>query len=145
MASSSQYLATKTAALTSQTSFSPPEHKPHKSHRKISPTHLPPEAFPTGLESLILTSDTKLNGHTHLPQQSFFIPELPPSITSLKLELFSLPPQVLRSLGHPITESKSNYAVCATLRRHDPRCAERCTNVYADADCAAGTASARCL
>lgn len=63
----------------------------------------------TGLESLILTSDIKLDEYTALLSQPFSVPELPHSITSLTLELFSLgyPPGFLSELGRQLKGLKT--------------------------------------
>lgn len=62
-----------------------------------------------GLESLILTSDIKLDEYTTLLAQPFSIPDLPSSITSLTLELFSLgyPPSFLSQLGKQLKGLKA--------------------------------------
>ncbi|PSS16779.1 hypothetical protein M430DRAFT_67118 [Amorphotheca resinae ATCC 22711] len=69
----------------------------------------PPEAFTAGLGSLILTSDIKLTEYTDLLEKPFSIPELPTSIKSLTLELFSLgyPPGFLTALGKRLPDLKS--------------------------------------
>ncbi|KAN0096162.1 hypothetical protein V8E51_014967 [Hyaloscypha variabilis] len=69
----------------------------------------PEEAFSSGLEALILTSDIKLDEYTSLLTQPFSIPNLPPSIISLTLELFSLgyPPAFLSELGKQLKGLKA--------------------------------------
>jgi len=69
----------------------------------------PPEAFTAGLTSLILTSDIKLDEYQPLLEQPFSVPDLPQTITSLTLELFSLgyPPGFLTELGKKLSGIKS--------------------------------------
>ncbi|KAH7411003.1 hypothetical protein BKA64DRAFT_704110 [Cadophora sp. MPI-SDFR-AT-0126] len=69
----------------------------------------PPEAFTAGLTSLILTSDIKLDEYQPLLEQPFSVPDLPQTITSLTLELFSLgyPPGFLTELGKKLMGIKS--------------------------------------
>ncbi|TVY92032.1 hypothetical protein LAWI1_G004055, partial [Lachnellula willkommii] len=61
------------------------------------------------LTTLILTSDIKLDDYTLVLTQPFSIPTLPPSITTLTLELFSLgyPPGFLQALGQALPNLKS--------------------------------------
>ncbi|CAL3967111.1 unnamed protein product [Diplocarpon coronariae] len=61
----------------------------------------PAEAFSAGLTALILTSDIKLAEYQSLLEQPFSVPDLPPTIKSLTLELFSLgyPPGFLTAVG----------------------------------------------
>jgi hypothetical protein len=65
--------------------------------------------YTPGLEALILTSDIKLDEYTSLLTQPFSIPNLPSSITSLTLELFSLgyPPAFLSELGKQLKRLKA--------------------------------------
>merc|ERR1711939_1097793 len=69
----------------------------------------PPEAFTAGLTSLILTSDIKLDEYQPLLEQPLSVPDLPQTITSLTLELFSLgyPPGFLTELGKKLSGIKS--------------------------------------
>ncbi|KAH7354948.1 hypothetical protein BKA65DRAFT_581616 [Rhexocercosporidium sp. MPI-PUGE-AT-0058] len=69
----------------------------------------PPEALSSGLTSLILTSDIKLEEYQALLEQPFSVPSLPPTITSLTLELFSLgyPPGFLTEIGKKIPGLRS--------------------------------------
>ncbi len=61
----------------------------------------PQEAFTSGLSALILTADVKLDEYTTLLEQPFSVPDLPSSIDTLTLELFSLgyPSGFLKVLG----------------------------------------------
>ncbi|TVY46076.1 hypothetical protein LOCC1_G001758, partial [Lachnellula occidentalis] len=71
------------------------------------------ESFTTnhaqGLTTLILTSDIKLDDYQPMLSQPFSVPKLPPSITTLTLELFSLgyPPGFLQALGQALPNLKS--------------------------------------
>ncbi|KAF2839071.1 hypothetical protein M501DRAFT_1016162 [Patellaria atrata CBS 101060] len=67
----------------------------------------PPEA--TGLKALTLTSDIKLDEYSSLLKNFVTIPQLPPSIESLTLELFSLgyPPGFLNALSQQLPNIKS--------------------------------------
>lgn len=110
MTSSSQYLSMKTEALQSQTPVSPARAQAAQIPLQTFtlPT-FPPEAFISGLESLILTSNIKLDEYTGLLQQPFSVPDLPSSIKSLTLELFSLgyPPGFLTALGKKLSDLKA--------------------------------------
>lgn len=67
----------------------------------------PPEA--QGLKALTLTSDIKLDEYTNLLNDYATIPQLPKSIESLTLELFSLgyPPGFLSALSQQLPNIKS--------------------------------------
>jgi len=98
----SQYLTSKTAALESQSPVSPSQARAAQIPlQDFNLPTFPQEAFTAGLTSLILTSDIKLDEYTDLLTQPFSVPELPKSIKSLTLELFSLgyPPGFLTELG----------------------------------------------
>ncbi|PMD62908.1 uncharacterized protein K444DRAFT_610936 [Hyaloscypha bicolor E] len=96
------YLSTKTEVLASQQPVEPSQARAAQIPlQNFNLPTFPPEAFSAGLESLILTSDIKLDEYTTLLTQPFSIPDLPSTITSLTLELFSLgyPPSFLSELG----------------------------------------------
>lgn len=69
----------------------------------------PEEAFKSGLGSLILTSDVKLDDYTKLLQEPYSVSDLPSSIKGLTLELFSLgyPPGFLTELGKKLPALKA--------------------------------------
>ena len=106
----SPYLATKTTALASQSPVAPALARAAQIPlQSFSLPVFPPEAFSSGLESLILTSDVKLDEYAALLTQPFSVPDLPKSITSLTLELFSLgyPPGFLGELGRKLGALKA--------------------------------------
>lgn len=108
--SSSPYLASKTALLTSQAPVPPSQARAAQIPlQSFDLPTFPPEAFTAGLTSLILTSDIKFDDYTALLTSPFSIPDLPASITSLTLELFSLgyPPGFLTELGKKIPNLRS--------------------------------------
>ncbi|RDW80682.1 hypothetical protein BP5796_05380 [Coleophoma crateriformis] len=116
---SSSYLAAKADALESQDPVSPSQAR--AAQIPLQSFHLPtfpPEAFDAGLQSLILTSDIKLDEYTTLlktekveeeSQKAFHVPDLPSSINALSLELFSLgyPAGFLTALGNTLPKLKS--------------------------------------
>jgi len=110
MSSTSQYLAAKTATLQSQTPVDPAQARAAQIplHDFNLPT-FPPEAFRAGLTTLILTSDINPDSYATLLARPFSIPDLPPSIKSLNLELFALgyPPGFLTELGKKLPSLKS--------------------------------------
>ncbi|RDL39972.1 uncharacterized protein BP5553_04312 [Venustampulla echinocandica] len=109
-AQSSAYLAAQTASLESQTPVAPSSARAAQVPlQNFDLPVFPQEAFTSGLTSLILTSDIKLDEYTSLLDQAFSIPPLPPSITSLTLELFSLgyPPAFLSELGKALPNLKA--------------------------------------
>ncbi|KAK4983079.1 hypothetical protein LTR50_007431 [Elasticomyces elasticus] len=67
----------------------------------------PPQAL--GLRALTLTSDIKLDEYQNLLSEPFTVPQLPPSIESLTLELFSLgyPPGFLKQVADRLPYLKS--------------------------------------
>jgi hypothetical protein len=107
---SSQYLSAKTSALTNVTPISPSQARAAQIPlQSFTLPTFPPEAFTSGLDTLILTSDIKPSEYTDQLTQSFAIPALPASIKSLTLELFSLgyPPNFLVDLGKALPPLKS--------------------------------------
>ena len=87
----SQYLSEKTSHLEAQAPVAPSEARAAQIPLKdFSLPVFPPEAFTAGLTSLILTSDIKMNEYQQLLETPYSVPELPSTITSLTLELFSL-------------------------------------------------------
>jgi len=99
---SSQYLSSKTSALSSTAPVSPSQAQAAQIPlQSFSLPTFPQEAFTAGLGSLILTADIKLDSYTELLTKPFSIPDLPSSIKSLTLELFALgyPPSFLTTLG----------------------------------------------
>jgi hypothetical protein len=110
MASSSQYLSSKADALASTTPVPPSQAQAAQIPlQSFDLPTFPPEAFTAGLGALILTSDIKLDEYTDLLTKPFTVPELPPSIKSLTLELFSLgyPPSFLVALGKRLPNLKA--------------------------------------
>lgn len=108
--SSSQYLASKTASLESQSPVPPSQARAAQIPLQAFDLPIfPPEAFSAGLTSLILTSDIKLDDYTSILTSPFTIPDLPPSIKTLTLELFSLgyPASFLTTLGQKLPHLKS--------------------------------------
>jgi hypothetical protein len=69
----------------------------------VLPT-FPPEAFTTNLDSLILTSDIKMDEYSDILAKPYEVPDLPGSIKSLTLELFALgyPVGFLGALGEKL-------------------------------------------
>ncbi|KAH6723269.1 hypothetical protein BKA61DRAFT_586134 [Leptodontidium sp. MPI-SDFR-AT-0119] len=108
--SPSTFLATKATSLESTQPVPPDQAQAAQIPLQTFnlPT-FPPEAFSSGLTSLILTSDIKLEEYQPLLEQPFSVPDLPPTITSLTLELFSLgyPPGFLTELGKKLPGLKS--------------------------------------
>ncbi|KAE8450377.1 hypothetical protein EG329_006451 [Mollisiaceae sp. DMI_Dod_QoI] len=108
----SEYLDNRTASLSTQSPVPPSQARAAQIPLQTFtlPT-FPPEAFSsaTNLNSLILTSDIKLDEYTTLLTQPFTIPSLPPTIKALTLELFSLgyPPSFLTQLGDRLKALKS--------------------------------------
>lgn len=108
--SSSQYLSSKTEALASTAPVSPSQARAAQIPlQSFDLPTFPPEAFSAGLESLILTSDIKLDDYTDLLTKPFSIPALPPTIKSLTLELFALgyPPGFLTALGKRLPDLRA--------------------------------------
>jgi hypothetical protein len=108
--SSSQYLSEKTSNLESQTPVPPSQARAAQIPlRTFSLPTFPPEAFSAGLTTLVLTSDIKLDEYTDLLTNPFEVADLPQSITSLTLELFSLgyPPGFLTALGQKLPNLKA--------------------------------------
>lgn len=106
----SDYLATKTASLAAQAPVAPSQARAAQIPLKdFNLPTFPPEAFTAGLTSLILTSDIKPDEYTSCLSSPFSVPELPPSITSLTLELFSLgyPIGFLSALGKEVPGLKA--------------------------------------
>lgn len=108
--STSAFLSDKATALESQTPVPPSQARAAQIPLQTFnlPT-FPPDAFKAGLTSLILTSDIKLDDYQSLLEQPFSVPDLPPTINSLTLELFSLgyPPGFLTELGKKLPGLKS--------------------------------------
>ncbi|KAK2624511.1 hypothetical protein QTJ16_006461 [Diplocarpon rosae] len=104
------FLATKASDLVSQTPVPPSQARTAQIPLQTFnlPT-FPAEAFSAGLTSLILTSDIKLDDYQSLLAQPFSVPDLPSTITSLTLELFSLgyPPGFLTEVGQRLPGLKS--------------------------------------
>jgi hypothetical protein len=108
--SASEYLATKTASLEAESPVPPSQARAAQIPLKdFNLPTFPAEAFTAGLTNLILTSDIKLDEYTTTLSQPFSVPSLPPSITSLTLELFSLgyPPGFLTTLGKALPKLKA--------------------------------------
>ncbi|KAE9371214.1 hypothetical protein N431DRAFT_491614 [Stipitochalara longipes BDJ] len=104
------YLSTKTEVLSSQQPVAPSQARAAQIPlQNFNLPTFPKEAFTSGLEALILTSDIKLDEYTSLLAQPFSVPDLPSSITSLTLELFSLgyPSGFLSELGNQIKGLKA--------------------------------------
>jgi hypothetical protein len=106
----SQYLLARSSTLQAQTPVSPAGAQ--AAQIPLQTFHLPvfpPAAFTSNLSALILTSDINLSEYTSLLTQPFSIPSLPPTITNLTLELFSLgyPPGFLTALGTKLPHLKS--------------------------------------
>ncbi|KAG0652645.1 hypothetical protein D0Z07_0480 [Hyphodiscus hymeniophilus] len=107
---SSQYLASKASALASTSPVPPSQAQAAQIPlQSFELPNFPPEAFTAGLASLILTSDIKLDEYSELLTKAFAIPELPPSIKNLTLELFALgyPPGFLTTLGKRLPDLKA--------------------------------------
>jgi hypothetical protein len=106
----SPYLTNKTAALESQTPVDPSQARAAQIPlQNFNLPTFPSSAFSAGLTSLILTSDIKLDDYADLLTQPFSVPDLPKSIKSLTLELFSLgyPPGFLSELGRQLEGLKA--------------------------------------
>ena len=107
---SSQYLSSKAEALASMTPVPPAQARAAQIPlQSFDLPVFPSEAFSAGLQSLILTSDIKLEEYADLLTRPFSTPELPPSIKSLTLELFALgyPPGFLTALGKQLPDLKA--------------------------------------
>lgn len=108
--SSSQYLSSKTSALTSTAPVAPSQAQVAQIPlQSFDLPTFPPEAFTAGLGALILTSDIKLDEYADLVSKPFKVPDLPSSVKSLTLELFSLgyPPGFLTTLGKRLPNLKA--------------------------------------
>jgi len=104
------YLAAQTASLETQTPVPPSQARAAQIPlQNFNLPTFPPESFTAGLTALILTADIKLDDYTSILEAPFSVPELPASITSLTLELFSLgyPPGFLTSLGKALPNLKA--------------------------------------
>ena len=124
---SSQYLSSKAEALASTKPVPPAQAQAAQIPlQSFELPAFPPEAFTAGLGALILTSDIKLDEYTDLLTKPFSIPELPTSIKSLTLELFSLgyPPGFLTALGLRFVTrppfSSSAFASCPPRHKTRP-------------------------
>ncbi|KAF8861770.1 hypothetical protein BDZ45DRAFT_242018 [Acephala macrosclerotiorum] len=101
---SSQYLANQTSILESQDPVPPSQARAAQIPlQSFTLPTFPPEALSsaTDLNQLILTSDIKLDEYTESLTKPFSVPDLPKSVKSLTLELFSLgyAPGFLTELG----------------------------------------------
>src|SRR6266536_6072132 len=108
--SSSRYLSEMTSNLESQSPVDPSQAgAAHIPLQTFTLPTFPSEAFSAGLTTLILTSDIELDEYTDLLTKPFEVPDLPQSITSLALELFSLcyPPGFLTALGQKLPKLKA--------------------------------------
>ncbi|RFU33110.1 hypothetical protein B7463_g3222, partial [Scytalidium lignicola] len=106
----SAYLANQAQTLESTASVDPSQAQVAQIPlQTFSLPTFPEEAFKSGLESLILTSDIKLDEYTDILTQPFSVSNLPASIKSLTLELFSLgyPPGFLNELGKKFSGLKA--------------------------------------
>ncbi|KAL3419791.1 hypothetical protein PVAG01_08289 [Phlyctema vagabunda] len=111
MATTAEYLSEKTTTLESTKPVPPAQARAAQIPlQSFTLPTFPKEAFTSGLEALILTADIKLDDYQSLliPEQ-YSIPDLPSTITSLTLELFSLgyPPGFLKTLGEKLPKLKS--------------------------------------
>ena len=109
---SSQYLANQTSTLESQDPVPPSQARAAQIPlQSFTLPTFPPEAFSsaTDLNQLILTSDIKLDEYTEILTKPFQVPDLPASIKSLTLELFSLgyAPGFLTELGKKLPGLKA--------------------------------------
>ncbi|KAL2070472.1 hypothetical protein VTL71DRAFT_13498 [Oculimacula yallundae] len=104
------YISSKTTALETTQPVSPSEARAAQIPlQSFNLPTFPPAALKSGLTSLILTSDISLRDYQNLLGEPFSVPDLPPTITSLTLELFSLgyPPGFLTELGKKCSGVKS--------------------------------------
>ena len=117
---SSQYLSSKAEALASTRPVPPAQAQAAQIPlQSFELPAFPQEAFTAGLGALILTSDIKLDEYTGLLTKPFSIPELPTSIKSLTLELFSLgyPPGFLTALGQRFVPRSPFSSAFASFRQ----------------------------